>query len=179
MNAPAVALRTASVPDPVRVPMPAVLLTSTGLVTAEGVTGVLTGVPVDLLLTGVCATLVVIGALVFVLGAVTLAGFAAGAAAAGIVVLGPDRLPAVLLGMAVVAVCCGVAPAWARVEAWQAARSTAAVATSSSPTRRPRRGPARYWRTDRVVAAFLVLAFPPVFLTGALAFVSWSVAHGA
>lgn len=178
MSAAAVGLHTAAVADPVRVPMPAVLLGSTGLVTAEGVAGVLTGVPLDLLLTGVCATLVAVSALVFVLGAVTLAGFVAGAAAAGVVVLGPGRLVVVLLVMALVALCCGIAPGWARVEAWQAARSTAAVTTASVPAGPPRGGPARYWRTDRVVAAFLVLAFPPVFVTGALAFVSWSAAHG-
>jgi hypothetical protein len=30
------------------------------------------------------------------------------------------------------------------------------------------------WRTDRVVAAFLVLAFPPVFVTAAIAFITWT-----
>ena len=30
------------------------------------------------------------------------------------------------------------------------------------------------WRSDRVFAAFLVLAFPPVFVTAAIAFVTWT-----
>ncbi|MCO7221617.1 hypothetical protein [Klenkia sp. PcliD-1-E] len=155
-------MTTVPVQEPVRLPMAVVLVgVLAGLAVAAGV-GLLTGVPGALLWPGLCVLAALVLGAVFVLGAITVSGFAAGAATAGVVVLEPDHLPLVLAGTAVAALLCGVAPGWARVEAWQAARSGGPPA------------PAPRWRTDRVVAAFLVLAFPPVFVTGAVAFVSWT-----
>ncbi|SDG44580.1 hypothetical protein [Klenkia brasiliensis] len=148
--------------EPVRLPMAVVLvLLLAGLAVAAGA-GLLADVPTRLLWPGLCVLAALALGAVFVLGAITVAGFAAGAATAGAVALEPGSLPVALAGTAVAALLCGVAPAWARVEAWQATRS------SAPPAAGPR------WRTDRVVAAFLVLAFPPVFVTGAIAFVSWT-----
>ncbi|GHE13756.1 hypothetical protein [Klenkia taihuensis] len=151
-----------AVREPVRLPMAVVLvLVLAGLAVAAGV-GLLTDVPAALLWPGLCLLAALVFGAVFVLGAITVSGFAAGAATAGVAALEPGHLPLVLAGTAGAALLCGVAPAWARVEAWQAARSAGPAA------------PAPRWRTDRVVAAFLVLAFPPVFVTGAVAFVSWT-----
>jgi len=148
--------------EPVRLPMGVVLVAVlAGLAVAAGA-GLLTDVPQALLWPGLCLLAALVLGAVFVLGAITVSGFAAGAATAGLTALKPASLPWALAGTAVAALLCGVAPAWARVEAWQAARSAGPVA------------PAPRWRTDRVVAAFLVLAFPPVFVTGAIAFVSWT-----
>jgi hypothetical protein len=84
----------------------------------------------------------------------------------------------------VLALICGVAPGWSRVEAWQAARfqaltaSEEAAAARKTPTvvgRHRVDGPSvrLRWRTDRVVAAFLVLAFPPCVAAFSLWFVEW------
>jgi hypothetical protein len=135
------------------------------------------------LLPGYLILMVTFGA-VFVLAAVTVAGFTAGAAGAGLVALGVVGLPLVLAGAAVLAVACGLAPGWARVETWQAARSMAltageeaAVSRAPLPVAGRHRpdGPGRRlsWRGDRVVAAFLVLAFPPAIAEFSIWFVGW------
>jgi hypothetical protein len=72
------------------------------------------------------------------------------------------------------------------VEAWQAAHSTAltsaeeAALAQRSLTGARSRGWApgvrlrNYWRTDRVVAAFLVLAFHPSLAAFSLWFIDWT-----
>ncbi|SCX61068.1 hypothetical protein SAMN03159343_0044 [Klenkia marina] len=165
--------------EPIRVRMGVVLLAVLAVLVAELVAGVLVGVPPHLLGVGMCLSTVVVFGLVFCFGAITIAGFAAGAGAAGVVVLEPGWLAPALLALAVMAVVCGLAPGWARVEAWQAVRSAPVgeagqrALSSSAPTSLPSRLAVR-WRTDRVVAAFLVLAFPPVFVTAAIAFITWT-----
>ncbi|MGY1623185.1 hypothetical protein ACI789_13375 [Geodermatophilus sp. SYSU D00965] len=137
----------------------------------------------ETMLPGYVILMVAFGA-VFVLAAVTVAGFTAGAAAAGLVVLGVVGLPLVLAGAAALAVLCGFSTGWTRVEAWQAARSVAltagqeaAVARTPLPiTGRHRpKGPGRRiaFRGDRAMAAFLVLAFPPAIASFSLWFVEW------
>ncbi|WP_369133767.1 hypothetical protein [Modestobacter sp. I12A-02662] len=142
----------------------------------------------DVLVPGHLLLMVAFG-LVFCLGAVTVAGFAAGAAAAGLVVLDSSSLRPLLGGAALLALACGVAPGWARVEAWQAAHSTAltsaeeAALAQRSLTGARSRGWApgvrlrSYWRTDRVVAAFLVLAFHPCMAAFSLWFIDWTSAR--
>jgi hypothetical protein len=139
----------------------------------------------DVLLLG-CLVLMVAFGLVFWLAAVTVAGFAAGAAAAGLVVLDHASLLPLLGGAALLALACGFAPGWARVEAWQAAHSRALTAEEEAAlARRSRTGsrsrrwaPAvrlrNYWRADRVVAAFLVLAFHPTMAAFSLWFIDWT-----
>ena len=136
----------------------------------------------EALLPGYAILMVTFG-LVFCLGAVTVAGFAAGAAAAALLVLDVGSLLPILAGAAVLALGCGVAPGWARVEAWQAARTRPLTSEEeAAAAQRPvsGSGPRRwvpgvrlrtYWRSDRVLAAFLVLAFPP----SVTAFALWSV----
>jgi hypothetical protein len=150
---------------PVRVPPGRVALAVAVVVTLEaGLLGL--GVSGRTVLALGSATVGLAAALVFCLGAVTVAGFATGVAAAALMlVLGTGLLP-VLAGALVVALGCGVAPGWRRVEAWQAARNGSAVAGAADG--------AVLWRTDRVLAAFLVLAFPPLVTVGALAFAAWS-----
>ncbi|MGY2080040.1 hypothetical protein [Modestobacter sp. SYSU DS0657] len=128
-------------------------------------------------------------ALVFVFAAVTVAGFAAGAAAAGLVVLDQASLLLLLGGAAALALACGFAPGWARVEAWQATRSRSLTAEeeaalaqralSGDRSRLWTRGVRlrTYWRTDRVLAAFLVLAFHPSLAAFSLWFIGWSSAR--
>lgn len=169
----------AEVRSPIRIPMSAVLLGCAGLAAVELVAALLTGLSLHAALVAVCATVVLVFGAVFSLGAITIAGFATGAGAAGVVVLEPGHLVRTLVVLALIAVLCGLAPGWARVEAWQAARSGGSPPATSGDRRS--RLPGRLavlWRTDRVVAAFLVLAFPPVFVTGALAFVSWTAGRG-
>jgi len=165
--------------EPIRVRMSIVLLGVLAVLVAELVAGVLSGVEPHLLGVGMCLSTVVVLGLVFCFGAITIAGFAAGAGAAGVVVLEPGWLPVALLALAVMAVVCGLAPGWARVEAWQAVRSAPVGENGQKALGRPAATslPSRLavrWRTDRVVAAFLVLAFPPVFVTGAIAFITWT-----
>ena len=135
------------------------------------------------LLPGYVIVLVAFGA-VFCLRAVTVAGFVTGVAGAGLLLLGQAGLLELLAGAAVLAVVCGIAPGWSRVEAWQAARfqvltaqEEAAAARRSVPTIGRHRvdGPSVRirWRTDRVVAAFLVLAFPPCVAAFSIWFVEW------
>lgn len=166
------------VPSPIRVPMAPVLLGCLALVTVELVVALLTRTPLHTALVGGCLSLVVVFGSVFAFGAITIAGFAAGAGAAGVVVLEPGNLLLTLLVLALVAVVCGIAPGWARVEAWQALRSAGATPDSAARSSRLPGRLAVLWRTDRVVAAFLVLAFPPVFVTGAVAFVQWTATRG-
>ncbi|MEI4280457.1 hypothetical protein [Klenkia terrae] len=170
--------------DPIRIPMGSVLLVALALLVVELVAGVLTRTDLHVLALGMCVSATVLFGLVFSLGAITIAGFAAGAASAGVVVLEPEHLVTVLLALVVTAVVCGLAPGWARVEAWQAVRSAplsgreqSAVAQVPLAAQRRAGLPSRLrvrWRSDRVFAAFLVLAFPPVFVTGAIAFVTWT-----
>jgi hypothetical protein len=135
------------------------------------------------LLPGYAIILLAFGA-AFCLGAVTVAGFVAGAAGAGLLLLGAVGLLPLLAGAAALALICGVAPGWSRVEAWQAARFQALTASEEAAA--ARKAPAvvgRHrvdgpsvrvrWRTDRVVAAFLVLAFPPCVAAFSLWFVDW------
>jgi hypothetical protein len=165
--------------DPIRVRMGIVLLAVLSVLVAELVAGILLAVPLHLLGVGMCLSTVVVFGLVFCLGAITIAGFAAGVGAAGVVVLEPHRLVPALVALAIMAVACGLAPGWARVEAWQAVRSAPVgesgqrALNGSAATSLPSRLKVR-WRTDRVVAAFLVLAFPPVFVTAAIAFITWT-----
>ena len=171
---------------PPRVPMRRVLAVCAVVLVAESAAMLLTDRSVqDLLLPGYLILMVAFG-LVFCLGAVTVAGFAAGAAAAGLVVLDQGMLLPLLGGAALLAVGCGLAPGWARVEAWQAARSRvltaeeeAAVgqrALSADRSRGWSRGVRlrNYWRTDRVLAAFLVLAFHPTMAAFSLWFIDWT-----
>ena len=179
-------MRLAVAVSPPRVPMRRVLLTSGGVLAVETVVMLATDRSLhDALLPGYLIIMAAFG-LVFCLGAVTVAGFAAGAAAAGLVVLDHDSLPLLLAGAAVLAVGCGFAPGWARVEAWQASQSRpltaeeeAAVAQRSlggdrsrgwSPGVRLR----NYWRADRVLAAFLVLSYSPLVAAFSLWFIGWS-----
>ena len=169
-----------------RVPMRRVLVVCAAVLAVETVVLLAADRSWDeVLLPGYLILMVAFG-LVFCLGAVTVAGFAAGAAAAGLVVLHPGTLLPVLGGAALLALACGLAPGWVRVEAWQAARSRAltaeeeAAAAQRTLTGSPARGWARglrvrdHWRTDRVVAAFLVLAFHPCVAAFSLWFVDWS-----
>lgn len=158
-------LRPATVAGPPRVPIRWALLAGAVVLGVQGIALLATDRSVrDVLLPGHLVLIVAFG-LVFCLGAVTVAGFAAGAAAAGLVVLQPDTLLPVLGGAALLAVGCGLAPGWTRVEAWQAAHArplpaeeaTVVPADDRSRIRRLR----DRWRSDRVFAAFLVLAFHP------------------
>lgn len=173
-------------PTPPRVPMRRVLLTCAAVLGVE--TAVLLATDRSLqnvLLPGYLILMVAFG-LVFCLGAVTVAGFAAGLAAAGLVVLEQQALLPVLAGAALLALGCGIAPGWARVEAWQAAHSRsltaeeeAAVAQRALSVDRSRgwsRGVRlrNYWRGDRVAAAFLVLAFHPLMAAFSLWFIDWT-----
>ena len=166
-----------------RVPMRRVMTVSGAVLAAEVLVMLATGRSLqEALLPGYAILMVTFG-LVFCLGAVTVAGFAAGAAAAALLVLDVGSLLPMLAGAAVLALGCGVAPGWARVEAWQAARTRPLTSEEeAAAAQRPvsGSGPRRwvpgvrlrtYWRTDRVVAAFLVLAFPPAVT----AFALWSV----
>ncbi|SFP58829.1 hypothetical protein SAMN05660464_3582 [Geodermatophilus dictyosporus] len=160
-------------PEPV--PMGRVTLACAALVALGAGVLLLFARPWTEVLAGACTVLAVAYAVVFCLGAVSVAGFVAGAGMAGVVLLVPGSLPVALAAALVVAVACGLAPGWARVEAWQATRTatpTAATSASGGPGRV--RGP---WRTDRVLAAWLVLAFPPALTAAAVAFVSWSAAR--
>jgi hypothetical protein len=175
-----------SATTPPRVPMRRVLLTCAVVLVAETALLLVTDRALsDALLPGYLILMTAFG-LVFCLGAVTVAGFAAGLAAAGLVVLDQSTLLPLLGGAAVLALVCGVAPGWARVEAWQAARSRpltaeeeAAVAQRALGGDHRRRWAAgvrlrNYWRADRVLAAFLVLAFHPVLAAFALWFIGWT-----
>lgn len=142
----------------------------------------------ETLLPGYAILVLAFGA-VFCLAAVTAAGFTTGAAAAGLVVLHVVGLPVVLAGAAVLAVLCGLSPGWSRVETWQAARTAALTAgEEAAVARRPlgtlsgrhrASGPRvkAHWRTDRVLAAFLVLAYPPCIAGFSVWFVGWFAAR--
>ncbi|GAA4743756.1 hypothetical protein GCM10023328_26720 [Modestobacter marinus] len=175
---------TAAVAAPPRVPMRRVLLTCALVLALQTAVLLAAGRSLhEVLLPGLLVLVVAFG-LVFCLGAVTVAGFATGAAAAGLVVLQPGTLLPVLGGAALLAVGCGIAPGWARVEAWQAAQSRpltaeeeAAVARRAPGVDRSRawsRGLRDHWRSDRVLAAFLVLSFHPVLAASSLWFVDWT-----
>jgi hypothetical protein len=171
---------------PPRVPMRRVLATSAGVLAVESTILVATGESLHAVLLPGYLILIAAFGLVFCLGAVTVAGFAAGAAGAALVLLDRNALLPVLGGAVLAALACGVAPGWARVEAWQAAHSRsltgeeeAAVAQRSLTGNRTRRwAPGvrlrNYWRTDRVVAAFLVLAFLPAMMALSLWFIDWN-----
>jgi hypothetical protein len=167
-----------------RVPLRRVFLTCGGVLAAEVALLLVMGEHWQAaLLPGYAIILLAFGA-AFCLGAVTVAGFITGAAGAGLLLLGAAGLLPLLGGAAVLALICGIAPGWSRVEAWQAARfqaltaqEEAVAARRSVPTVGRHRvdGPAVRirWRTDRVVAAFLVLAFPPCVAAFSLWFVDW------
>jgi hypothetical protein len=169
-----------------RVPMRRVMTLSAVVLAGEVALLMATGRSLqEALLPGYAILMVTFG-LVFCLGAVTVAGFAAGAAAAGLLLLDVGSLPPLLAGAALLALVCGIAPGWARVEAWQAAHARALTSEEeAAAAQRPvsGSGPRRwvpgvrlrvYWRTDRVLAAFLVLAFPPSLTAFALWFVGWT-----
>ncbi|MCZ2836859.1 hypothetical protein [Modestobacter sp. VKM Ac-2985] len=172
-------VRSATVAGPPRVPIRWALLAGAVALGVQGVVLLTTDRPVrDVLLPGHLALVVALG-LVFCLGAVTVAGFAAGAAAAGLVVLQPDTLLPLLVGAALLALGCGLAPGWTRVEAWQAAQSHPLSADAEAPVvpvaDRSRGQQLRdRWRSDRVFAAFLVLAFHPVLAACSLWFIDWT-----
>jgi hypothetical protein len=171
---------------PPRLPMRRVLAVCATVLVAETALMLVTDRALsDALLPGYLILMAAFG-LVFCLGAVTAAGFAAGLAAAGLVVLDPSALVPLLGGAALLALVCGVAPGWARVEAWQAGQSRpltaeeeAAIAQRAlSADRRRGWSPGvrlrNYWRVDRVLAAFLVLAFSPLMAAFSLWFLAWS-----
>jgi hypothetical protein len=167
-----------------RVPLRRVFLACAGVLAAEVALLLVLGKDWQAtLLPGYAIILLAFGA-AFCLGAVTVAGFITGAAGAGLLLLGAISLLPLLGGAAVLALICGVAPGWSRVEAWQAARFQALTAQEEAAASRravPTVGRHRIggpsvriaWRTDRVVAAFLVLAFPPAVAAFSLWFVGW------
>jgi len=182
-------IRIASAATPPRVAMRRVLAVCAVLLAVE--TAVLLAADRswhDVLLPGYLLLMVAFG-LVFCLAAVTVAGFAAGAAAAGLVVLDHASLLPILGGAAALALACGIAPGWARVEAWQAAHSRALTAEEeASLARRSLTGSGsrwwapgvrlrNHWRADRVGAAFLVLAFHPCMAAFSLWFIEWTAAR--
>jgi hypothetical protein len=185
LTPPADAVRALAGVRPPRVRLARVFLTCGLVLGAEIVLMLLVGRDWHEALVPGYAILTLAFAAVFVLGAVTVAGFVAGAAGAGLVVLHLAGLPLVLGAAAGVALLCGVSPGWARVEAWQAARAQALTAGEEAAIARraPRiaggrhrvRGPRLRagWRSDRVIAAFLVLAFPPAVAAFGLWFVDW------
>jgi hypothetical protein len=169
-----------------RVPMRRVLLASAAVLAVETAVMLATDRSLhEVLLPGYLILMTTFG-LVFCLGAVTVAGFAAGAAAAGLVVLEHGSLPWLLVGAAVLALGCGIAPGWARVEAWQATHSRPLTAEEEAAAAQRSLAAGRgrlwtpgvrlrhYWRTDRVVAAFLVLSFHPLLAAFAVWYVGWS-----
>jgi hypothetical protein len=173
-------------PTPPRLPMRRVLAVAATVLVVETAVMLVTGGSLhDVLLPGYLILMAAFG-LVFCLGAVTVAGFAAGAAGAGLVVLEPGTLLPLLGAAAVLALGCGFAPGWARVEAWQAAHSRPLTAEEEAAIGQRAldggrsRGWSRgvrlrnYWRTDRVLAAFLVLAFHPLLAAFSLWFTAWS-----
>jgi hypothetical protein len=183
-------MRLATAPSTLpRVPMRRVLLAASAVLVVETVVMLATDRSLhEALLPGYLILVVAFG-LVFCLGAVTVAGFVAGAAAAGLVLLEHDALLPVLAGALLFALGCGFAPGWARVEAWQAAQSRpltaeeeAALAQRALDGGRSRgwtRGVRlrNYWRTDRVVAALLVLSFLPLMAAFSLWFIGWTTAR--
>jgi hypothetical protein len=171
---------------PPRVPMRRVLGVSSAVLVAETAVMLATDRSLhEALLPGYLILMVAFG-LVFCLGAVTVAGFVAGAAAGGLVVLEHGTLLPLLGGAALLALGCGVAPGWARVEAWQAARSRPLTAEEEAAVGQRAldggrsRGWSRgvrlrnYWRADRVLAAFLVLSFLPLMAAFSLWFADWT-----
>lgn len=177
-------VQPATLAPPPRVPTRPVLLTGALLLGLQ--TGVLLATDRSLQDVLLAAHLLLIAAfgVVFCLGAVTVAGFATGAAAAGLVLLHPGALLPLLGGAALLALGCGFAPGWAQVEAWQAAhprpltaeeaaagQQALGVDRSRGRNRAVRLG--RHWRSDRVLAAFLVLSFHPVLAAFSLWFVDW------
>ncbi|MGY1751050.1 hypothetical protein [Modestobacter sp. SYSU DS0511] len=178
--------RLATTADLPQVRMRRVLLTCAAVLVAQTAALLATDRSWDEVLVPGYVILTVTLALVFVFAAVTVAGFAAGAAAAGLVVLDQASLLLLLGGAAVLALACGFAPGWARVEAWQATRSRSLTAEeeaalaqralSGDRSRLWTRGVRlrTYWRTDRVLAAFLVLAFHPCMAAFSLWFIGWS-----
>jgi len=179
-------MRLATAVRPPRIPMRRVLLVCAAVLAAEtGLMVVTDRALTDALLPGYLILMAAFG-LVFCLGAVTVAGFAAGAAAAGLVLLEPSMLLPLLGGAALLALACGIAPGWARVEAWQAAPSRPPTAEAEAAgAQRALSGDRRrlwasgvrlrnYWRADRVLAAFLVLAFHPLLAAFSLWFIDWT-----
>jgi hypothetical protein len=175
-----------SAATPPRVPMRRVLLLCAAVLAGETALMLVTDRALsDALLPGYLILMAAFG-LVFCLGAVTVAGFAAGVAAAGLVVLYQGTLLPLLGGAALLALACGFAPGWARVEAWQAAQSRPLTAEEEAAIgQRALSGDRRrgwtpgvrlrnYWRADRVLAAFLVLAFHPLMAAFSLWFIDWT-----
>ncbi|MBB3676109.1 hypothetical protein [Modestobacter versicolor] len=180
-----VRLATSGVTPP-RLPMRRVLVLAATVLAVETAVLLVTDRSLhEVLLPGYLILMVAFG-LVFCLGAVTVAGFAAGAAAAGLVLLVPGALLPLLGGAVLLALGCGFAPGWARVEAWQAAHSRPLTAEEEAAVGQRAldggrsRGWSRgvrlrnYWRTDRVLAAFLVLSFHPLMAAFSLWFIDWS-----
>ena len=167
-----------------RVPLGRVVLTCGAVLAVEVVLLLVLGEGWQATLLPGYAIIVLAFGAAFCFGAVTVAGFITGAAGAGLLLLGAVGLLPLLGGAAVLALLCGVAPGWARVEAWQAARFQALTASEEAAAarravpvvgrHRPTGPSVRVrWRTDRVVAAFLVLAFPPCVAAFSLWFVEW------
>ena len=178
-------LATSGVTPP-RVPMRRVLLVCATVLAVETAVLLATNRSLhEVLLPGYLILIAAFG-LVFCLGAVTVAGFVAGAAAAGLVFMDHSAFLPVLGGAALLALGCGFAPGWARVEAWQATHSRALTAEQEAAVAQRAlnvgrsRGWSRgvrlrnYWRADRVVAAFLVLSFCPAMAAFSLWFIDWT-----
>ncbi|MGY1845307.1 hypothetical protein [Modestobacter sp. SYSU DS0875] len=181
--------RLVTTADLPRLPMRRVLVTCAVVLAVQSAALLATDRSWDeLLLPGYVILMAAFG-LVFVLAAVTVAGFAAGAAAAGLVVLDQASLLPLLGGAAALALACGFAPGWVRVEAWQATRSRSLTAEEEAALAQRAMSGDRsrlwtrgirlrtYWRADRVLAAFLVLAFHPSLAAFSLWFIGWSSAR--
>ena len=173
-------------PTPPRVPMRRVLVLCAVVLAVETAALSAAGHSPHEVLLASCLVLMVAFGLVFCLAAVTVAGFAAGAAAAGLVLLDQDLLLPVVAGAALLALGCGIAPGWARIEAWQVAHSRSPTAEEEAAIGQRALGVERsrgrsrgvrlrdHWRADRVVAAFLVLAFHPLMAASSLWFIRWA-----
>jgi hypothetical protein len=175
--------RSAALPEPAPLPVleraPARVGVARALLTCTPVVAVVVGLlavlglPVAGLVVAGCLVVAAAFGAAFVWAGVSVAGFVAGAAAAGIVVAEPGSVLAVLFGAAVVALACGIAPGWERMEAWQAARTNRSAGEATNRPAPAGRRWWRRWRTDRAVAAYLVLVFPPGTAAAAAVLLEW------
>ncbi len=163
----------AAVPVPVSAPTTVRVdrITVLALLLVAALTGgmLVAGRPGEEALLAALVFLVAVHGAVFCLRAVTVTGFLAGAAGAALVLTGPVSLVVALVVAGALALVCGVAPAWRRVEVWQSGRTALAGAGPSQA--------GRLWRADRVGAAFLVLSFPPAMAAFGEFFIAWSTSR--
>ena len=186
----AAAARISAAPAPLRVRMGRIVGLCALLLALEAGGTLSLGQHLDLALHIACGTVMVVFALVFCVYAVTVAGFIAGLGAGGMVLLEPGWLLPLLGGAVLLALACGIAPGWARVEYWQSLRSAPLTALEEAAVSQLPVAPGQHgrlratghrlascWRADRVFAAFLVLVYPPLATAGAVAFTAWTVSH--